>query len=94
MNFETDESCTACQRAALLDPSKSSIHKTTWDFNRSPAARHSDAHAAAAAAAAAAVAQTPVMNGNAGATSSVTPAMEARLKLEQVAVAQLKLLTP
>jgi hypothetical protein len=84
--------CAACQRAALLDPSKSSIHKTTWEFNKSPAARHSDAHAAAAAAAAAA-AQIPVVSGAGGATASVTPAMEARLKLEQVTIALLGMST-
>jgi hypothetical protein len=66
-----------------------SIRKTTWNFNRSPVARHSDANAAAAAAAAAAYSlsaatQVPITNGNGGAAAVVTPAMEARFKLEQV----------
>ena len=88
------QSCVAAERRALIDPVNSSIRKTTWNFNRSPVARHSDANTAAAAAAASAfsssvAAQAPVMNGSRAAAAVVTPAIEARFKLEQVMSAQL-----
>jgi hypothetical protein len=78
----------AAERDALIDPMKSNHRKTTWNFNRSPVARHSDANAAAAAAAAAssssAATQGPVMHGVGVSAAVVTPVMEARFKLEQV----------
>ena len=74
----------AAERDALIDPMKSNHRKTTWNFNRSPVARHSDANAAAAASSSSAAAQGPVMHGVGVSAAVVTPVMEARFKLEQV----------
>jgi hypothetical protein len=84
----------AAERAALIDPVKINVHKTTWNFNKSPVARHSDAAAVVAAAfSSSAASHSSEMNGSGAATAVVTPAMEGRIKLEQVILHLLTTLT-